>query len=221
MRADFNPRCERGYQAMKTKLKVMTGKSAGKELPITVDQFLIGRDADCQLRPGSDAIAGKHCRLARREGAFWVADLGSPNGTLVNGKRIAGEVKLNSGDRLQVGPLEFEVFVEYEIGGQRAEKVRDVSDVAARVVKKADKDHDIDSWLTADEEEEAQPRSQRFDVGEINAALEAEKAAEEAAEAAKKKKKIYGKLPKKDEDVKGKDTRDAANEMLRRMFHKK
>lgn len=208
---------------MKTKLKVMTGKSAGKELPITVEQFLIGRDADCQLRPGSDAIAGKHCRLARRDGGFWVQDLGSATGTLVNGKKIAGETKLNSGDRLQVGPLEFEVGLEYELGGQRAEKVRDVGDAAARVVKKADKDLDIDSWLSeSDTEEEQQPRSQRFDVNEISSALEAEKAAEEAkkaAEAAKhKEKKVYGKLPKKDDQVGGKDTRDAASEMLKRMF---
>jgi pSer/pThr/pTyr-binding forkhead associated (FHA) protein len=209
---------------MKTKLKVLTGKSAGKELPVAVDHFLIGRDADCQLRPGSDAIAGKHCELTRHDGGFWVKDLGSHTGTLVNGKPINAEIQLNKGDKLQVGPLEFEVHVEYEIGGQRAEKVKDVREAAARVVQKADKEMDIDSWLTSDDEEDDQPKSQRFDVGEISAALDAEKAAEQAkkdaAAAKSKSKKVYGKLPTTDEKVGGKDTRDAASEMLRRMFKK-
>lgn len=209
---------------MKTKLTVLSGKSAGKELPVAVDRFLIGRDADCQLRPGSDVISGKHCELTRRDGAFWVKDLGSQTGTLVNGKLITAETQLNKGDKLAVGPLEFEVHVEYEIGGQRAEKVKDVRDAAARVVKKADKDMDIDSWLTSDEEEDDQPKTQRFDVNEISAALDAERAAEvakkAAADAKNKPKKVYGKLPTSDEKVGGANTRDAANEMLKRMFKK-
>jgi pSer/pThr/pTyr-binding forkhead associated (FHA) protein len=212
---------------MKTKLKVLNSKSAGKELPVAVDKFLIGRDADCQLRPGSDAIAGKHCQLSRREGGFWAKDLGSETGTFVNGKQIAAETELKPGDKLRVGPLEFEVMIEYEIGGQRAEKVKDVKDVAARVVKKADKDLDIDSWLTGgdDDEDEQQPRSKQFDLNEISSALEAEKEAERVALEAKELKKSggkkFGKLPKKEEE-KGaaKDTRDAANEMLKKMFKK-
>jgi pSer/pThr/pTyr-binding forkhead associated (FHA) protein len=211
---------------MKTKLKVLNSKSAGKELPVTVDKFLIGRDAECQLRPGSDAIAGKHCLLTRRDGGFWANDLGSETGTFVNGKQIAAETELKPGDKLRVGPLEFEAMIEYEVGGQRAEKVKDVRDVAARVVKKADKDIDIDSWLSGDDdEEEEQPRSKQFDLNEISAAVQAEKDAEAAAREAKELKKSggkkFGKLPTKTEESGGaKDTRDAANEMLRKMFKK-
>lgn len=211
---------------MKTKLKVLNSKSAGKELPVTVDKFLIGRDAECQLRPGSDAIAGKHCLLTRRDGGFWAKDLGSESGTFVNGKQIAAETELKPGDKLRVGPLEFEAMIEYEVGGQRAEKVKDVRDVAARVVKKADKDIDIDSWLSStDDDEEEQPRSKQFDINEISSAVQAEKDAEAAAREAKELKKSggkkYGKLPTKAEDSGGaKDTRDAANDMLRKMFKK-
>ena len=211
---------------MKTKLKVLNSKSAGKELPVAVDKFLIGRDASCQLRPGSDAIAMKHCQLTRRDGGFWAKDLGSDTGTFVNGKRLTGEVELKPGDRLRVGPLEFEVQIEFEIGGPRAEKVKDVRDAAARVVKKADKEFDIDSLLSgADDEDDEQPRSKQFDISEIAAALEAEKEAERAArEAAELKKsggKKFGKLPKKDEEHgPAKDTRDAASEVLRKMFKK-
>jgi pSer/pThr/pTyr-binding forkhead associated (FHA) protein len=211
---------------MKTKLKVLNSKSAGKELPVAVDKFLIGRDAECQLRPGSDAIAMKHVQLTRRDGGFWAKDLGSETGTFVNGKQIAAETELKPGDKLRVGPLEFEVMIEYEVGGQRAEKVKDVRDVAARVVKKADKDMDIDSWLSAaDDDEDEQPKSKQFDMNEISSAVQAEKDAETAAREAKELKKSggkkFGKLPTKAEDSAGaKDTRDAANEMLRKMFKK-
>ncbi|MEX2187340.1 MAG: FHA domain-containing protein [Pirellulales bacterium] len=211
---------------MKTKLKVLNSKSAGKELPIALEKFLIGRDADCQLRPGSDAIAAKHCQLTRRDGGFWAKDLGSETGTFVNGQQIASETKLNSGDKLRVGPLEFEVMIEYEVGGQRAEKVKDVRDAAARLVKKADKELDIDSLLSDDEDEaDEAPRSRQFDLNEITSAVDAEKEAAEAAREAKELKKSggkkFGKLPKKEEDKTApKDTRDAANEMLRKMFKK-
>jgi pSer/pThr/pTyr-binding forkhead associated (FHA) protein len=211
---------------MKTKLKVLNSKSAGKELPIAVDKFLIGRDGDCQLRPGSDAIAPKHCQLTRRDGSFWAKDLGSQTGTFVNGKQVTDETELKPGDKLRVGPLEFEVMIEYEIGGQRAEKVKDVRDVAARVVKKADKEFDIDNLLSGDDEEDDDvPRVKQFDLNEITSAIEAEKEAERAAIEAKELKKSggkkFGKLPKKEEDsAAAKDTRDAANEMLRKMFKK-
>lgn len=211
---------------MKTKLKVLNTKSAGKELPVTVDQFLIGRDGSCQLRPGSDAIAAKHCQLTRRDGGFWAKDLGSETGTFVNGERLAAERQLNPGDKLRVGPLEFEVLIEYEVSSQRAEKVKDVRDAAARVVKKADKELDLDSLLFGgdDDEQVEAPRSKHFDINEITAAVEAEKAAEEAAREAKELKKSggkkFGKLPKQEEAKEAKDTREAANEMLRRMFKK-
>jgi pSer/pThr/pTyr-binding forkhead associated (FHA) protein len=211
---------------MKTKLKVLNSKSAGKELPVAVETFLIGRDGACQLRPGSDAIAPRHCQLSRRDGGFWAKDLGSETGTFVNGERLTAERRLDSGDKLRVGPLEFEVMIEYEVGSQRAEKVKDVRDAAARVVKKADKDLDLDSLLFGgdDDEPENAPRGKQFDMNEITSAFEAEKAAEEAAREAKELKKSggkkFGKLPKKEEAKEAKDTREAANAMLRKFFKK-
>jgi predicted component of type VI protein secretion system len=55
-------------------------------------------------------------------------DLGSTNGTLVNGERLHGEVMLNSGDRVRVGKLEFEVAVGDEV--QTAVAVPDAADAS-------------------------------------------------------------------------------------------
>ncbi len=97
---------------MKLGLKVLsTGSQEGKILPITLTQFLIGRDAQCQLRPASPAISKRHCAVIVREGKVFVRDFDSTNGTFVNDKPLKGETEVKHGDKLKAGPLEFQVLI--------------------------------------------------------------------------------------------------------------
>ena len=95
---------------MKARLKVLSGSSAGKELKLKKGQFLIGRSDSCHLRPRSDAVSRKHCVLFIEDETIRIRDLKSRNGTLVNGEKAEGDVSVNSGDKIVVGPLEFEVL---------------------------------------------------------------------------------------------------------------
>ncbi len=52
-------------------------------------QWIIGRAPDCDIVLGPTEVSGKHCRLSRNNGAWSVEDLGSSNGTFVNGRRLA------------------------------------------------------------------------------------------------------------------------------------
>src|SRR5207237_507749 len=98
---------------MKLSLVVLTpGKMEGQSIPITLSQFLIGRDPQCQLRPASALISKRHCALLVREGKAFVRDFESTNGTLVNDELIKGETELHQGDRLKIGPLDFRVELE-------------------------------------------------------------------------------------------------------------
>lgn len=98
---------------MKLSIVVLTpGPAEGKVIPINVQQFLIGRDAGCQLRPASILISKRHCALLRREDKVFVRDFGSTNGTFVNDRQIKGEIELLDGDELRVGPLTFKVQLE-------------------------------------------------------------------------------------------------------------
>ncbi|MBI1918628.1 MAG: FHA domain-containing protein [Planctomycetes bacterium] len=98
---------------MKLSLVVSTpGKQEGKVLPIGLQQFLIGRDPQCHLRPASAAISKRHCALIQRDGKIFVRDFDSTNGTFVNDQPIKGEVEVHHDDRLRVGPLLFIVQVE-------------------------------------------------------------------------------------------------------------
>lgn len=98
---------------MKVSLVVMTaGKSMGKVIPIVVPQFIIGRDPECHLRPASVLISKRHCAVVARAGKVFLHDFNSTNGTFINNRQIKGEIELQPGDRLKIGPLEFDVRIE-------------------------------------------------------------------------------------------------------------
>jgi predicted component of type VI protein secretion system len=98
---------------MKMSLMVLSeGKSYGHTIPITLSQFIIGRDPQCQLRPASALISKRHCALIARGGKFFVRDFDSTNGTFVNEESVKGEREVKNEDTLKVGPLAFRVIVE-------------------------------------------------------------------------------------------------------------
>lgn len=98
---------------MKLSLLVMTaGKAGGQVIPVTLAQFIIGRDPQCQLRPASALISKRHCALLVRNGQVFLRDFDSTNGTFLNGEPVKGEVRIKNEDVLRVGPLEFKVAIE-------------------------------------------------------------------------------------------------------------
>jgi ABC transport system ATP-binding/permease protein len=83
------------------------GGSVGAEvitLPRT-QPFGIGRDPSSQLQVFDHRISRNHARIEYRLGEFIVTDLGSTNGTVVNGRRISGPTVLRPGDQLEVGNM--------------------------------------------------------------------------------------------------------------------
>lgn len=87
-----------------------------REFPIADEKAVLGRRQDCHLRIPTRDVSRQHCLLVKQKDTLVAKDLGSSNGTFVNGKRIA-ETKLKAGDRLRVGPVTFVV----QIDGQPAD----------------------------------------------------------------------------------------------------
>lgn len=136
---------------MEVRLVLKSGKSAGKEIPVSGPKFVIGRAEDCQLRPHSDQVSRHHCEITVEEGGVHVRDCGSRNGTRVNGREISGSRELKTGDRISVGPLEFDVRVRVDVGGKKKPKVKSIEEAAARTVQAAaaapDDDDRLADWL--------------------------------------------------------------------------
>ena len=92
--------------------RLSSTRMEGKAIPITLSQFLIGRDPQCHLRPTSPLISKRHCAVVVKGGKVFVRDFQSTNGTLVNDRPVDNECEVHDKDRLKVGPLEFQLQVE-------------------------------------------------------------------------------------------------------------
>jgi len=66
---------------------------------------VLGRAPECDLPVDSARASRRHAEVRRQGDRFWVRDLGSTNGTLVNGTPIAGEHPLHPGDRISIGDI--------------------------------------------------------------------------------------------------------------------
>ncbi|MBY0230610.1 MAG: FHA domain-containing protein [Gemmataceae bacterium] len=108
---------------MNVKLLVVQGKPAGKQLLFGQGEYYLGRGPECQVRFNSDWVSRQHCVLTVGAGGATVRDLGSRNGTLVNGKLIREAAALADRDRVQVGPVTFEVRIDSVTGGSDPEAV--------------------------------------------------------------------------------------------------
>jgi pSer/pThr/pTyr-binding forkhead associated (FHA) protein len=62
----------------------------------------VGRAPDNDVVVSDPATSGRHGRIEVRAGAFWISDLGSTNGTLVNGEPVI-EKQLSDGDLIAIG----------------------------------------------------------------------------------------------------------------------
>src|SRR5215467_3256375 len=73
----------------------------GIELP--VGETVIGRDVGCALRFNDPSVSRRHVRLVRRADEVFAQDLGSTNGTLVNGRSLTSAVRVEDGDSIDLG----------------------------------------------------------------------------------------------------------------------
>jgi len=131
---------------MKVQLVVVRGKPEGKVIPLLGPNFKIGRGETCHLRPNSEQVSREHAEFTISGEAVLVRDLGSRNGTLVNGKALTAEsCRLKDRDLVQVGPLTFAVAIlDAPVTAAKAA----ASPAAPKAASPDDvSGDDIDSWL--------------------------------------------------------------------------
>lgn len=79
-----------------------TEAEPAREIPVEKEEFLIGRAPDCDLRLPLAGVSRHHCMLRVAPDEVTVIDLGSSNGTYLNGQRVRSQATLRSGDELQL-----------------------------------------------------------------------------------------------------------------------
>lgn len=104
-----------GARKGKAFLMVSTGAAAGTVFPLTEPSVLIGRSLEAQVSINEQAISNEHARIEQNGSRCTLRDLGSTNGTYVNGQRLVDTVVLVGGDSIRMGSTTF-TFVTRESG---------------------------------------------------------------------------------------------------------
>ncbi len=73
------------------------------------DEFTLGRAAGCQVTLDDTYASQVHARAFRRDGQYYIEDLGSTNGTWLNRAKVTGPLELQRGDQIQIGNTVLEV----------------------------------------------------------------------------------------------------------------
>lgn len=112
---------------MDYRLVVVRGRSTSEAVPLSDGITVVGRQEDCQLRIASSQVSRRHCEIFEKKGLLLVKDLGSSNGTFVNGKKVEGQLVLEHGDELTIGPIKFKIDQISKSAGQPVKKAADTA----------------------------------------------------------------------------------------------
>ncbi len=96
---------------MDVKLVLFKKDGSHKSFTLPSSIAVIGRRHDCDLQIPLTPVSRRHCQLSQNEETLKIRDLGSRNGTYLNGKRI-DEATVEAGDYVKIGPLTFLLQVD-------------------------------------------------------------------------------------------------------------
>jgi serine phosphatase RsbU (regulator of sigma subunit)/pSer/pThr/pTyr-binding forkhead associated (FHA) protein len=116
---------------------IQTADGGRQRYRVDKDRVTIGRARESDIFLPDQWLSRHHAEIQRREGQFFLMDLGSKNGTLVNGERVRQQHRLQQGDVIALGEhhLTFDseqAEEEYELEGTRLFSARDLSEIKTR-----------------------------------------------------------------------------------------
>jgi pSer/pThr/pTyr-binding forkhead associated (FHA) protein len=97
------PRKSKRQRGQPRVFTISQGRQAGLSADLAGGVIMIGRGADCQLILDDDYVSTRHARVVGTPNGIYVEDLGSTNGTYVNGQRITAPTTITLSDTVRIG----------------------------------------------------------------------------------------------------------------------
>ena len=111
-------------------LRFISGKYQGGEFPVQPGkEIIVGRSSDLDMVLVEDMVSRKHARINLQNDGIWIEDLGSTNGTFVNGEKIK-RARLKEGDRILIGTSILKVIAGDGSPESTTDAKRDLENVA-------------------------------------------------------------------------------------------
>ena len=216
---------DRSEAIMKVRLRVLHGKlqdkeghGRGLEVEIPGPRFVIGSARDCSMFCKSSSVRPHHCEISLDRRGVAIRSLDPESETFINDQRMQRQQRLQDGDLLRVGRLEFEVRIEASAAEWNAAEDGGPDPLQT--------EQELSDMLVEADEQEREFRQQHPELRELRlepAAPKPEPKQQTDNETGDKKKgkKKPGKLPEKFREPppqQPEDSKEAAEEALRRMF---
>lgn len=166
---------------MDYQLVIVRGRGAAEAIKLVDGVTTVGRHDDCQLRIKSSQVSRRHCEIFEKKGLLLVKDLGSSNGTYVNGKRIEEQRVLEPGDELTIGQVKLRVAKLGEVSASAAPRPQSAPGDTAVVEAIAGSGGEDDFEIEFDDEPEAVTAAPAPKEPAAPAAVEAAAPAESAS----------------------------------------
>jgi len=113
----------------------------GNAIELSRDLTVVGRKEDCDLRLDHKSISKFHCVIVKMENTLLIRDLGSTNGTVVNGKKIR-RATLKNNDCLNVANLPFRIQISSGDAVEKKPQFEGTIQINSQDVKTDDKNND-------------------------------------------------------------------------------
>lgn len=166
---------------MNVQLVVTKPESKRKTFPVRLP-LLVGRSEEAKFRIQQDRVSRKHCEFFEQGGAVYLRDLGSTNGTFLNGELIetSAKVPLESGSVVRVGSLEFRVEFDVSLATTAVRHPPGevpADDRTVGLAEAADSEHLRVEHAADEPAAEPEPEHESEAVAEVEDLLTAERAA--------------------------------------------
>src|SRR5438093_356930 len=96
-------------EILQTEIVVSIDGAESARWVVAPGAYVLGRNEDCELRVEAELVSRKHTRFTVQDDGVLIEDLGSSNGTFINGERVTGSSRVAPSQKIQVGKATVEL----------------------------------------------------------------------------------------------------------------